>query len=270
MNQKQLKNIAHNYYRKLKKHTTTIVKDFDMEAIHQYRVEYKKLRAFLRMISKQHKMAFEIKVTKKLKQGYHLLGSIRDLQLQQQRILEVKKEAFKKPHAYIILLKTEIQRLQLKLFKIFLRKTVTASKIKTDLSIPNKFKLSSFINFAEKKWAAIYAIIASLNFSDNNIHEIRKILKDLFYTLKIYKGTRYKLLSAYIWKGKNEQYFNNLLDQLGSYQDKCTAIALLKFNWLNSLNSYNRKQLEQIKRGWIKDKLRMKKLVIKKLKAEAV
>ena len=46
--------------------------------------------------------------------------------------------------------------------------------------------------------------------------------------------------------------------------------ALLKSYWLNSLNKYNRELLEQIKKGWIKDKVSMKQLLVKKLKADVV
>lgn len=270
MNQEQIKHITNNHYRKLKKHIKIVTEDFDVEAIHQFRVAYKKLRAFLRMISQQHEMAGEIKISKKLKKGYNISGSVRDLQLQQQRILEATKQELKKPQAYISLLQKEIKKLKPELSEIFLEKPVTESKKKTDASIPDEFQLNSFRNFVQKKWGAIYAIIASRHFSDDNIHAIRKSLKDLFYNLKIYEGVEHELFSLSIWKGKDEQYFNKLLDELGSFQDKCTAIALLKSYWLKSLNTYNRELLERIKKEWVKDKVRMKKLLVKKLKADVV
>ena len=92
----------------------------------------------------------------------------------------------------------------------------------------------------------------------------------MFYNLKIYVGVEYEQLSLTIWKGKDEEYFNKLIDELGSFQDKCTAIALLKSYWLNSLNKYNRELLERIKKGWIKDKVSMKQLLVKKLKTDIV
>lgn len=270
MNHKQIKHITNNHYRKLKKQIKIVAEDFDVEAIHQFRVEYKKLRAFLRMISQQHEMAGEIKISKKLKKGYNISGSIRDLQLQQQRIMAATKQELKKPQAYISLLQKEIEKLQPELSEIFLEKPVTASKNKTDASIPDEFPLNSFRNFVQKKWEAIYAIIASRHFSDDNIHAIRKSLKDLFYNLKIYEGEEHELLSLSIWKGKDEQYFNEILDELGSFQDKCTAIALLKSYWLNKLNTYNRELLERIKKEWVKDKVNMKRLLVKELKADVV
>ncbi len=67
MNQEQIKHITNNHYRKLKKQIKKVAETFDVEAIHQFRVEYKKLRAFLRMISQQHAESGEIKVSKNFK-----------------------------------------------------------------------------------------------------------------------------------------------------------------------------------------------------------
>ena len=144
MDQEKIKHITNNHYRKLKKHIKKISEDFDMEAIHQFRIAYKKLRAFLRMISQDHETAGEIKVSKKLKRCYNLSGSVRDLQLQQQRILGATKQELEKPQAYINLLKKEIEKLKPELSEIFLEKPVTASKKKTDASIPDEFHLNSF------------------------------------------------------------------------------------------------------------------------------
>ena len=270
MKQEQIKHITNNHYRKLNKYIKKISEDFNVEAIHQFRVEYKKLRAFLRMISQQHDTAGEIKISKKLKKVYNMLGSIRDLQLQQQRIVAATKQEIKKPQAYVTLLQKEIDKFKPELSEIFLEKPATESKKKTDTFIPDEFPLNSFRNFVQKKWAVVYAIIATRHFSDDNIHAIRKNVKDLFYNLKIYVGVEYEQLSLTIWKGKDEEYFNKLIDELGSFQDKCTAIALLKFYWLNSLNKYNRELLERIKKGWIKDKVSMKQLLVKKLKTDIV
>jgi len=270
MNKEEIKHITDTHYKKIKKHIKQVTKDFDVEAIHQFRVEYKKLRAFLRMMSQQKGNAGEIKISKKLKKGYNISGVIRDLQLQQQRILEVTKEESQKPRAYITLLQKESDRLKKELSEIFLEKPVNECKKKTDVLVPEKFPLNSFRNFILQKWAAIYEIIISGNFNDDNIHAIRKNLKDLFYNLKIYEGIEHDIISLSIWKGKDENYIIQLLDELGKFQDKCVSIALLKSSWINSLNTSNREQLRRIKVAWIKDKLITKKLLIEKLKTDII
>ena len=268
MKQDQIKHITNNHYRKLKKYFTQIIHGFDAEAIHQFRVEYKKLRAFFRMLSQGHETAGEIKISIKLRKGYNISGSIRDLQLQLQRIPKATKQDLKKSQVYLALLQREIDKLKPELSEVFSENPVDESKRKTDTFLPDEFQLSGFKVFIQNKWTTIKTIITSNHFSDDNIHVIRKSLKDLYYSMKIYEGTEHEVLTRSSWKGKDEQYFNQLLDELGSFQDKCTAIALLKSYWLNSLNTYNQELLGRIKKGWISDKVSMKQLLVKKLRAD--
>ncbi|MEJ0105929.1 MAG: hypothetical protein WDO19_26740 [Bacteroidota bacterium] len=47
-----------------------------------------------------------------------------------------------------------------------------------------------------------------------------------------------KILAMSIWKGKNEAWFNALLDELGNFQDKYTSVALLKSYWIISPETF--------------------------------
>jgi CHAD domain-containing protein len=266
MDRAQIKNITNSRYRNLKKHSKTVAESFDAEAVHQFRIEYKKLRAFLRMLSQSDDLAGEIKILKNLKRAYNISGAIRDLQLQQQRILEAAKQEPKKPQAYLTLLQKEIDKLKPELVEIFSENPVTKSKKKTDAAVLDEFSDLQFNSFIKKKQANIAGIIASGHFSDDTIHAIRKNLKDLFYNLKSYTAIPHNLSSLNILYEKDEKYFDLLLNELGNFQDKCTAIALLKSYWVNSLNTYNRELLAKIKKTWIKEKMNMKQLLIKKLK----
>ena len=218
------------------------------------------------MLSLAHKTAGKIKISGKLKKAYKILGAIRDLQLQQQRMPEAIKQEPDKPQAYLNLLQKEIDELKAELSKLFLQNPVTENKKKTDSLVPDEFPLNSFRYFVQQKEATVTGIIVSGHFRDDNFHTIRKTLKDLFYNLKIYKGIEHDLLSLSVWKGKDEQYFDPLLDELGNFQDKCTAIGLLNANRLNNLNEYDREPLERIKKEWRKDKAGMKQLMVNKWK----
>lgn len=270
MNREQIKHITNDHYTKLKRYNKNFFPGLDIESIHQFRVVYKKLRALLRMLSQQYDQVGEIKISKKLKKCYNISGSIRDFQLQQQRILEVTLHDPNKPLEYLTLIQEEKDKLQQELSEIFLENPVTESKKKTNAAIPDEFPLSRLLNFIQQKWATIYAILSSGHFSDDNIHAIRKNLKDLFYNMKMYPRIELDVLSQSIWKGKDEQYFIKLLDELGNFQDKCRAIGLLKSYWLNSFNTYNRELLERIKKGWLKEKVNMKQVLVKRLKTDFI
>ncbi len=266
MNHQQVKHISNDHYKKIKKDIEQVSGGFDLEAIHRLRVEYKKLRAFFRMLSAGKNSDEEIRVPKKLKKYYAISGNIRDLQLQQQRILEVAKQMAKRPTVYLRLLQGEIEKLKPELIEIALEDPVTESKKKTDPLLPDKFDLSGFTEYIRHKWAAINGFLLAGNFSDDNIHAIRKFLKDLFYNVKEYKGAKHKTIAAATLNGRNENYFESLLNELGRFQDQCTAIALLKNYWINSLNTYNKEWLENLKKQWIKDKVKMKQVLIRKIK----
>jgi CHAD domain-containing protein len=268
MNKEQIKNITSKHYKKINKQSKIVTEGFDVEAIHQMRVEYKKLRALLRMLSQGSYAEKEIKMSGKLKKTYNIAGSIRDLQLQHQRVQETTKQEPKKPLSYLHLLEKEIDKLKPVLIESFSEKPVADSKKKTDELLPDSFAVADFKKFARQKWSAIHAILISGHFSDGNIHFIRKCLKDLIYNLKVYEGVEYEVLSASIWKGKNHKYFDNLLNELGNFQDQCIGIALLKDGWLNSLKAYNWELLEQVKRKWVKEKINNKQFLLTKLKTD--
>lgn len=270
MKREKINHITHKQYRKVKKYCNSIAPGYDIETIHQFRVAYKKLRAFLRMIAEGEGQLSGTGISGNLKAGYHISGTIRDLQLQLQRIREASKYEVLKPKAYLSLLQKEIDRLKPSLSEIVSENPVAKSKKKTDASIPSAFPESSFRYFVQKKRDEVYEIMAAGHFSDTTLHAIRKKLKDLFYNFEIYDGVGQNILLQGIWKGKAEGQFAGLLDELGRFQDQCIAIALIKPRWLNSLPVNNYTLMERIKKIWIKDKLYMKRLLLKKLETDLI
>lgn len=270
MNQKQIKHITNNYYTDLKKLIRTFEEDLNAKVIHEFRVKYKKLRAFFRMLSNQQEKTRIIKISKKLKKVYHISGSIRDLQLQQQRIRETTDSELKKPLAYIQLLQKEIEKLKPVLMEIILKRPVAESKKKTDVSVPDEFHFPGVSSFIQKKWTSVYVIIVSSYFTDDHIHTVRKHLKDLFYNLEIVEGIEQEILLKSIWTGKDKSWVYQLLEELGNYQDKCTAVALIRPYWLRGFDGDEREMLNRIKKDWIKDKRKMKRSLVKKMKVDII
>jgi CHAD domain-containing protein len=265
MDKKSIKHIANKHCRKAKKYFKHIFPDFNADSIHQFRVEYKKLRAFLRIISLSQKSSHELKVSKKLKRVYARAGYIRSLQLQYNYITRVTKDEYKAPLEYLRFLRTEVERQKPKLKKIHLQKSLKESREKIDATVPHKFTSGDARNFIQGKWSNIYTIIKSRQFNDENMHAIRKNLKDLSYDKKISEDLDTDILMYNIWKDKNEEDIEKLVDELGSFQDKVSAIALVNAQWLADLNNDNRSLLARIKRSWIRDKMSAKKMLLKKL-----
>ncbi|MFZ1369470.1 MAG: CHAD domain-containing protein [Ferruginibacter sp.] len=265
MNKKQLKHITDEHYRLLKKHIKKVAENFDADAIHEFRVTYKKLRAFFRMINAGNKKNGKIKISKKLQQAYGMAGSIRDLQLQQQRVGEATAEEYKLPKDYLDRLQQTIEMLKPGFTELWQDNPVDKCKKKTDALIPDEFSLQRFRDFVTQKWDSVRTIIKYRQLRDDHLHTIRKHLKDLFYNLKIFDESEGTIISEGIWKEKDEAYYFQLLDELGSFQDRCMAISLLDKKWVNGLNSYNRKKLVRVKNNWMIEKRQLKQMLVIKL-----
>ena len=122
MKKREASSIVNDHYRQLKKRFKLVIPDFDQEGIHQFRVAYKKLRAFLRVISQANKNSGSIKIYNTVKKAYKVSGNIRDLQLHRTQILETTKGGSLKPAAYLALVGKEIDKQKLRLAGIFLKR----------------------------------------------------------------------------------------------------------------------------------------------------
>src|SRR6478735_6366663 len=158
MDQAQIKHLNKQFYRKIKKATDDIA-NFDADKIHQFRVSYKKWRAFFRLIVMYEEGAKEIKISKKLKKAYHLSGTIRDLQLQVQRMKADGENNQVQPTGYIDLLKEEEKNLKPELMALFDDGALTETKKKTDSLMPEDFPDKGYIDFIQRKWSVIVAMV---------------------------------------------------------------------------------------------------------------
>lgn len=203
---------------------------------------------------------------KKLKQLYTAAGAVRDLQLQEERISAAIKSMQPKPLVYLRLLRAEIIKMQEELPDLLSAHPIIAAKKYTDTLLPAKFTLSAYQTCIRHKWNAIATIILSADFSDDNIHFIRKSLKDLYYNLEVYEGIEHEKLFVSTWKGMSKESIEPLLTRLGKFQDQCTAIALLKSHWLSSFPAAVQGPLGNLKSEWIREKVRYKKELVSQLK----
>lgn len=268
MGKSVIKNIIKNHYRHLNKFIKKVNKHFKPESIHQLRVEYKKLRSFLRMISVENEGVKKIKLAGKLKKGYQIAGEIRNLQLQHPRIKEGKT---KPAEAYLQLLEQNIKTLKPEFSAIPLKKTIKKSIKKLKELNGKKISTTQGIKFIKNNCAAITAIITAGDFTDVNMHAIRKYLKDIFYTIHAFEDAKKELKFDNSSTANDEmKYFDRLLEELGNFQDEVTSLAMLNEQRLNSLNNGDRQILAGIKEIFTADKYAIKNNLIIKLQNELI
>ena len=271
MDKSDPKNIIIKHYRALRKLIIIINKDFETEAIHQLRVEYKKLRAFLRMISNEKSSQEKIKIPGKLKKAYVIAGSIRDLQLQQKSIPGLTTAVTKKTKSYLKILGHQVRILQPQFRNISLDKAIDKCIKKTEKLILEKINTIVAGRFVDNNCAAIISIITGKNFNDANMHAVRKHMKDIFYTIQKLEsaGVEINFQSGEILNAE-KKYFDELLEKFGNLQDKCTSIALLDEHWIHPLGKADKEILMRIRNVFIVERDVIKKVLIQRLEHEIV
>ena len=262
----QIKQVTGEHFRRLKKYLKRIIRDPDTESIHEFRVEYKKLRAFLRMLLHDKKQRRSAKALKKLKKIYRVSGAIRDLQLQRQRVLAAMNYKVKKPQGYGILLRKKIKKLKVVLDDIAGKDPVTESKIKMDLLLPGHFKFQHLKTFTADVALQLTALVSPGYFTDATLHLIRKNGKDFVYNMRLYNSQHHVSLAGNALFLRQEE-LNSLLDELGNYHDRVKSIILLKPARLNKLDDESKRILENIRQEWIIDKLKRKGVLINHIRS---
>lgn len=260
MNRKLFEKIIANHYRKIRGHTKCLATDINADAVHLFRVEYKKLRALLKMLSAPKQYKIKSGALKELKKIFTLSGAIRDVQLQQWLVTAATKKTSSKPKAYFIFLQQQTASLKTTLLQLPIKKIIAGSKAAANKSLPNKFSGDKFKAYFKTKKAEASALIAAGNFSNEKLHHIRKILKDLYYNLIVYQKHFHQKKHHRLKKAIEQS--EELMKALGIFHDKCIAISLLPRSYQKQTDKF---VLLQIKKNWQNEKQLMKRELVKLL-----
>lgn len=213
-----------NFYQKLPG-------EFDVDDIHHFRVEMKKLRALIRLTNlsaPDHQM----KIPKELKKLYNACGNIRNLQLQQQRIINLASDLLMEaPDLYLQYLRDEE--------KLGKRKAhewaadISLKQFEKDL-VDSSVNLTQEIKkvFVQKNKQRLGILFTLPFYYDEALHEIRKVAKDLMYNYKFADQEINVELPPALASLKNME---TLTTSLGDFHDLCVAMFLLSPMYLNHI-----------------------------------
>jgi CHAD domain-containing protein len=266
LNNDMIYDITSSHYKKLKELLEKALASFDPEAIHLFRVAYKKCRAFLRMVPGMDLNKKQPAISKRLRNIYEICGTIRNLQLQQQRILETVNQVYKPPSGYLARLQEMIKKYKHRLLSLTRDNSLKAPGRKMFMGAPVLFTGNDVGAYVKDQLDHIKSYISSVAVRDKDLHAVRKRLKDIFYNIKIYKEQDAVMALPVKWKRTGTAFFDRLLKELGDFQDHCTAISLLKPANLKGLDRREKQILERLKREWKIEKNRKARSIIKKIK----
>lgn len=189
------------------------------EDIHQFRVTYKKLRAFLRLLYTGEDHNNPLKPLKKI---YSLSGELRDLQIHLGLISGYFKKAEFHNAVYKGVLEDSIQEATDKLHEAIQGFSFHEFGDKLTKNLPGKPGDDKARQFVHEQAQGFYSNIKE-DATDEQLHAARKHLKDIMYN------------TAYLVAGKEETVLlksrlelKELATMLGEYHDKCALLMRLE------------------------------------------
>jgi CHAD domain-containing protein len=171
-------------FRKISRHRDRLLKDFEAGEIHRFRVEVKKLRAFMRLLNAadgSHKS----KLPHNVKSFYRMLGLLRNLQLYQLRLTSLCDDlSIDKPLMHLQSLHEEEKTLRLAISQVadsFSWKVVEKEIMSKSPSQLTGKSIKAFIRQSKTK---LQELLSLPDYYEDAFHKIRKLLKDLMYDSK--------------------------------------------------------------------------------------
>jgi CHAD domain-containing protein len=256
--------IIHRFFKRLTKYSAKIKEDDSGEAIHLFRIEIKKLRAFLRLLSLELKEDDELKLPPEIKKMYKYAGKLRERQLHRKRIKAAVKN--NQPPLRSIRRNWKVDtKKKAGEHKWLSGKDFSAAELKLKRKLPHEPGNDAVNAFFRLKIDNILTFIYKGSYTTSELHAIRKSLKDIIYTIKLYR-TEMKVNLSFIFRDKRgEEMAERLAHELGAYNDLCRDIAFLK-NAMKKNDDHNaKKEMQSLYNIWLAGKRKLKKKIVKSI-----
>lgn len=246
-------------YRSIRKHGTGIRQRvatspfFDAEDVHSFRTHVKKVRAFIHWLGKEGSP-----LSPSFKETYRISGQLRDIQV----LLQYLEEKGLHDSGFANWLRENADRLQQLWddnYDPTLFRRLERSLQRTELRKPSSRRLRSFVH---KKVDRIESIVYLPAPADDDLHNIRKELKDMYF--------------VYMWCMKNDcvkeddpmpDELKKLGELCGEFNDKRIALGLLAAYIQQASTAEARQEAEILQRQWEQERLADRKQLLQTLRA---
>jgi CHAD domain-containing protein len=247
-----------------------VMDGFGMEEIHLFRVQVKKLKAFLHLVQTGLKNPQELKLPKVLKKSYCLTGDVRRLQLQRQKIQrEVGQIQDNQPEAYLNILNLKATENEIAIEEL-VKKKDSFKKEKRNLvdQLPQKLGSGCIEEYASAKDRKLKELLKKKDLSDDSLHGIRKLLKEFAYNWTFV----HKPLSMLLPSSMNRiDPIRSMAVLIGNFHDLCVALKLLEPNYIDRIaEEKERILLLNIRKEWLGEQGDMRQEIEKELKGFSI
>ena len=262
MKKDEIHGVLNDHFKKIDKYFHKIMKEFEEEDIHMFRVEIKKLRSFLHLVEMEKEEGIHFNTAKKLKTIYGYVRITRNLQLQIKLIRESVKDGDALPSEYLNKLKKELGEWQNKIRDYMGEENNFYDEEELlRARMPDKLKKKSITQYIRFMLYKLNGLMNHL-FDDEALHGVRKILKDFHYNRSFIE-----IHLAPLPKGiADEKATKSCMDLIGLFHDKCIEHALLQTYNDESVINDEKEFLQKIEQKWEREKEGLKQKIDSKLK----
>jgi CHAD domain-containing protein len=246
--------VINKHGHRIKKYGSQLPGSFDAEAIHELRVEYKKLRAFVRLVQMDADASRQLLIPAPLKDLYHAAGAVRDLQLFMPQVtLLTAKENSSLP-SYVQQLEQRLFKSKEALVKAIEEVDIDKELHKTLKGLPKELEDAAIRKFIHYKVATVQLTLLALA-KDKELHSIRKQLKDIIYNIRIYDSDWGISFPVTAWR--SEKRLNDTATALGDFNDHCIALSFLRGETVEELPEEEKRTIEK----WAAERLQEKETI---------
>ncbi|MBO9632561.1 MAG: CHAD domain-containing protein [Chitinophagaceae bacterium] len=256
MKKQKLAKVVRSYGRVIADNSRKIPGGFDVDLIHDLRVAYKKLRAFIRLMQEEER---KLEMPEDIKLLYRSCGTVRDLQLVIERLKDSRELI---PHFLKGLhheLFTAKELLVMHIEDISVRKAVK----EIVEGLPVELTGDMVRHFIQRKVATIHVLLLALE-HEEELHAIRKALKDLVYVKKILSedlGFDYPFSE---WT--DDEKLEKLNTQLGDLNDQHIALSFFDTKRIAEAPAEEQPAIQVLQRQWETEKNEMMLAAMQKVR----
>lgn len=217
--------VLENRFAKIGRHYNNLLEDFEIEEIHQFRLNVKKLKAFLVLLNADAATKKSLTLTKPLKTFYHAVGELRNRQLGRQEISRLCEPlGLETPYRYLHRSQNEETKAKTTARSLALRTPLHKLLQNLRNNAPDKVSEDAIENFVAGQKYALMKLLLVSNYSDENLHSMRKLLKRFLY---LWPWAAAEITSVPHCACFEKGVCVSLCETLGDFHDRCIALQLL-------------------------------------------
>jgi len=212
MSEKKVNTSIHKYEESLSVSAEQITLRFNIDNVHDFRTSVKKMRALLRWLGSSKRS-----LTASFTAIYHLSGELRNAQILLKDPATEKEELTGFRHW----LSARVTRLEEEWYKKYDPRILRRLRKKIERASYKKANKRTIHQFFRKRVNRLNGILIIPSPPDEDLHDVRKILKDMQYVYAW--GEKNELID----KGPTGEILKEIGHQAGSFNDRRIAIQLL-------------------------------------------